>query len=150
MLTIRWKAPLCSTLEGVQPESSTAMRGIPLGVEATHKSGTGIPEGCQPNPCCCAKQLEGKAEPEFAAQRARNGGAGRVDEASRMPERRRAGDTVAVVIAIVGAIGEVKGLGDELKIDVFADFEVLGQAQIELEERIAAKRIIFGDGCDSR
>jgi hypothetical protein len=58
MLTIRWKALLCSTLQGVQPESSRAMKGIPLGVEATHKSGTETPEGCQ-----LKKKRAGSKEP---------------------------------------------------------------------------------------
>ena len=63
-----------------------------------------------------------------------------------MAEGGCAGDAIAEVAAIVGAIGEVEGLGDELKVDVLAEFEVLGQAHVELEERIAAERIIFRDG----
>jgi len=46
-----------------------------------------------------------------------------------MPESRRAGDTIAVVIVVVGAIGQVKGLGDQLKVDVLPDAEVLGQSR---------------------
>lgn len=63
-----------------------------------------------------------------------------------MPERRSAGDAVAVVIAIVGAIRQVEGLGDELKIYVLANSEVLGEADIQLEEGVAAQGVIFGNG----
>jgi hypothetical protein len=57
-------------------------------------------------------------------------------------ERVRAGNTVAKVIAIVSAIGEVEGLCDELKIYVLAELEVLRQAQVQFEERITAERVL--------
>ena len=52
----------------------------------------------------------------------------------------------AGVVTVVGAVGQVERLRDELQVHVLAEFEVLGQTQIELEEGIAAQGIVLGDG----
>ena len=93
---------------------------------------------------------EGQAEAKLAPEGARSRGAGGVDEADRMAEGVRASDAVAVIVAIVGPVGEVKGLRDELQVDVLAELEVFRQAEIKLEERIAAKGIIFCNGATRR
>src|SRR5215470_4164367 len=90
--------------------------------------------------------LERQAETKLAPMGARSGGAGRVDVANRVPEGIRRGDGVAEVGAIIGAVGAVEALSDKLQIDALAELDVLCQAQIKLEEGIAATRIIVGDG----
>ena len=61
-----------------------------------------------------------------------------------MAKRGRAGYVVVEVVAVVGAIGQVERLRDELQVHPLADLDVLRQPQVELEERIAAKRIVLG------
>ena len=61
-----------------------------------------------------------------------------------MAERRSVGDAVVEVVAVVGAIRQVERLRDELQVHPLADLDVLRQPQVELEERIAAKRIVLG------
>src|SRR5207302_3990169 len=84
--------------------------------------------------------LEAKAEAELACKRARDVGAGWIDEARRSPESSIA-DIRGDVIAIVCTIRQVERLRHDLQIGLFADFDVLTQPGVELEERIAAQRI---------
>ena len=63
--------------------------------------------------------LERKSCAEFTPDREWYDGAGRVDEASGMAERRRAGNVVVVVVAVVGSIRQVERLRDELQIHPF-------------------------------
>src|SRR5579871_4835950 len=62
-----------------------------------------------------------------------------------MTKRRLACNAVAEVISVVGAIGKVERLRNELKIHPFADLDVLGQPHIQLEERISTKWIELRD-----
>src|SRR5690349_14936533 len=59
-------------------------------------------------------QLERKAQSELSPRGARNGGAARIDEAARMTESGSRGDVVVVVVAVIGAIGQVERLRDQL------------------------------------
>ena len=58
-----------------------------------------------------------------------------------MTERCPAANVVVEIIAIVSAIGQVERLRHELQPHAFAEFDVLCQPQIELEEWISAERI---------
>ena len=58
----------------------------------------------------------------------------------------RVTDVASEIVAVVGAIGEVKGLCNDLQVIAFAELEVLRQTHIELDERITAQRIELGDG----
>ena len=92
------------------------------------------------------KKLEGEAEAELTPERAGNDRACRVDKANRMAEGGRVPDVGTIVVAVVGTVGEIEGLANDLQIVVIAELNVLGQTQIQLEERIAPKRIEFSDG----
>ena len=50
-----------------------------------------------------------------------------------------------IVVSVVRAVGQVEGLGDQLQIGLVAELDVLSQPGIQLEERIAAQRIVLGD-----
>src|SRR5438445_1402136 len=63
-----------------------------------------------------------------------------------MAEGGSAGDVVIEVVAVVGAIRQIERLRDQLQIDAFAQSDVLCQPQVEFEERIAAERVVFGNG----
>src|SRR3954469_21048731 len=71
-------------------------------------------------PLCRWIRLEGEAESELALQRARSVGAGRVDESYGLGKGRRRGDIVPEVVAVVGAIGQVESLRDELHVRAFS------------------------------
>src|SRR5437764_498550 len=83
-------------------------------------------------------------------QSVRNDGAGRVDEALRMAEVRGIGNisgaTDAKVVAVVCLIRQVERLGEQLQVHTVAELNVFCQTHIELKERIATERIVFGDG----
>src|SRR3569832_349302 len=57
---------------------------------------------------------------------------------------------VAEVVAIVCPIGEVEGFGNQLDIRPIMDLDVLGEASVELEERVAAQRIVRSNGAAGR
>src|SRR5438445_10051334 len=63
-----------------------------------------------------------------------------------MAEGGSAGDVVIEVVAVVGAIRQIERLRNQLQVHAFAQSDVLCQPQVELEERIAAERVVFGNG----
>src|SRR5436309_979575 len=88
---------------------------------------------------------EAKADAKFAPQGAWRDRTTRVDESARMPEGRRTGNVVVVIVAVIRTIRQVKRLCQQLHVDAFANPDVLCQAQIELEERISAEWIVLGN-----
>src|SRR5215472_7598812 len=90
--------------------------------------------------------LEREARAEFTPGGTGDGGGAGVDESARMTEGVLRGDAVVEVVAVVGAVGEVERLGNELDVVVLLDDDVLCQAHVELEERIAAERVEGGNG----
>ena len=91
-----------------------------------------------------ASGLEAESEAELASERARNVGAGRVDETSRSSKvvssclRINARDVSHHVVSVVSAIGEIEGLSNNLHICLLTNFEVLAKPGVKLEERISA------------
>src|SRR5579859_3685608 len=94
--------------------------------------------------------LEGEAESELAPGRPRNDCRAGRDEAHRVAERGRRPDAVTEVVAVVGAVGQVEGFGNDLHVGPFSEFEGLSEAGIQLEEGIAAHRIVGNDGAACR
>src|SRR5580698_9643358 len=82
--------------------------------------------------------------PKLTPQRSWNERRRGSKKTNRMPKRVWTGNIVPVVVSIVGAVSEVKGLGDQLHIQPLADFDVLGQLGVEFENRSAAKRVKLG------
>lgn len=62
-----------------------------------------------------------------------------------MAKRRRVPDIGTIVVAVVGAVGQIEGLTDDLQIVMVAELYVLGESQVQLKERIAAKGIVLGN-----
>src|SRR5580698_9899145 len=83
-------------------------------------------------------RLKGEVDAEFTPDRARNEGSVRSKKSGRMPQC-RTGNAVAVVVAVVGPVREVEGLGYQLDVVPFAESEVLGQFGVKLEERLSTK-----------
>jgi len=73
----------------------------------------------------------------------RNGDAAGRDIALRLAEARRA-DCAAVVVAVVGAIGQIEELGDEFQLGPLTEANRLRNAGVPLEEGSAAKAIERG------
>src|SRR2546430_14744038 len=79
-----------------------------------------------------------------------NDGACRGDETDRMTEGigiqliwSIAGNAMAVVVAVVGAIRQVERLRKQLQVHALSEFDVLREARVEFKEGIAAKRIVL-------
>ena len=80
-------------------------------------------------------RLEAEAESEFTCQRARNVRAGWIDESGRSTEvivtvLIFTVDVRVDVIAVICAVGEIKGLSDPLQIGLLADHEILRQPRV--------------------
>src|SRR5207248_10148979 len=60
-----------------------------------------------------------------------------------MTESRRRGNVIAKVVAIVGAIGQVERLCEQLQVHAIAELDILREPRVELKERVAAQRIIL-------
>jgi hypothetical protein len=82
---------------------------------------------------------------EFTPNGARDEGSVGSEEPSRVTQRGTR-NVVAEVVSVVGSVGEVEGLRDQLNIDALAEFEVLGELGIQFEERLSAQRVILSDG----
>src|SRR6202011_199587 len=87
--------------------------------------------------------LEPELRAEFRGERMRSGDAARRDIPLRLLETRRA-DCAAIVVAIVGAIGQVEELGDQVQLGFFAEVDRLRNAGIPLEEGSAAEAVEIG------
>lgn len=91
--------------------------------------------------------LEGEADAELTPERVRNDGAGRVDEALGMAEVRRIGNASgaidAKVVAVVGPIGQVERLREQLQVHAIAELDILCEAHVEFEEWIPAQWIVL-------
>jgi len=61
---------------------------------------------------------------EFTPNGARDEGSVGSEEPSRVTQR-GTGNVVAEVVSVVGSVGELEGLRDQLNIDALAEFEVL-------------------------
>lgn len=90
-------------------------------------------------------KLETEVNTELAPGGTGSSGARRVDEALRVTELVRRSDITAEVATVVGSVREIERLRHELHVEALADANSLSKAHIELEERIAAQRIVLSD-----
>ena len=89
--------------------------------------------------------LERKSNPDFCRQAVRHRHSAWSDEVGRFPKGWLS-NVRAEIIAEVSAIRQIENLKDRLKIGTLANLEVLGDACIQLEERLASKVV---KGCES-
>ena len=82
---------------------------------------------------------------EFAPDRSRNERGVGSKVSDRVAKCTRARNVVPEIVPVVRPVGEVESLRYYLHVQPFADFYVLGQLGVELEERIPAKRIKSGN-----
>src|SRR5437016_3507012 len=113
----------------------------------------GLTRSSQPRVCsrfANARNLESEAEAELTPKCVGDDGARRIDEALWMAEVRGIGNvggaTDTKVVAVVGAVCQIERLREQLQVHAIAELDVFRQAHIELEERLAAQRIVFCDG----
>jgi hypothetical protein len=113
----------------------------PPGCRSCSAHDKGLALSHQPGNKQLVELLEGEAEAKLAVERARNGNAAGIDEILRLHESSAVGGIV-IVVAKVGAIGQVERLEEELHVVAFFPADVLGSAHVELKEVGSAHGIV--------
>src|SRR5262245_45691538 len=83
-------------------------------------------------------QLEAELRAELTRERPRHNHAARSDKSDRL-RKCRTGDLAVVVVAVIGPVGYIEGLEENVERGPFAEPDHLAGAHVELEECLAAK-----------